>query len=172
MPRVLVLFATVEGQTRKIAERMAARLRALGHQADPLPFSSELNLAEADAVVVGASVHYGSHPGLLLHWIRSNRETLEKRPGAFFSVSLSAQHKPATAQKYVEGFLRKARWRPRQSGFFAGALQYRRYPAWKKILVLGFVAMAGGDTDTSRDYEYTDWAAVDAFAERFSALLI
>jgi menaquinone-dependent protoporphyrinogen oxidase len=25
-------------------------------------------------------------------------------------------------------------------------------------------AKEGGDTDTSRDYEYTDWAAVDRFA--------
>ena len=26
------------------------------------------------------------------------------------------------------------------------------------------VGAAGGDTDTSRDYEYTDWQAVDRFA--------
>jgi len=26
---------------------------------------------------------------------------------------------------------------------------------------------AGGDTDTSRDYEYTDWAALRGFAEDF-----
>jgi menaquinone-dependent protoporphyrinogen oxidase len=26
----------------------------------------------------------------------------------------------------------------------------------------------GGDTDTSRDYEYTDWAAVDRFAAEFA----
>ena len=25
----------------------------------------------------------------------------------------------------------------------------------------------GGDTDTSRDYEYTEWAAVDRFAVEF-----
>jgi menaquinone-dependent protoporphyrinogen oxidase len=30
---------------------------------------------------------------------------------------------------------------------------------------------AGGDTDTSRDHEYTDWEAVSAFADRFSARL-
>ena len=27
---------------------------------------------------------------------------------------------------------------------------------------------AGGATDTSRDYEYTDWAALDEFVDRFS----
>jgi len=31
---------------------------------------------------------------------------------------------------------------------------------------------SGGDTDTSRDYEYTDWAAVDDFAQRFVTDLV
>jgi menaquinone-dependent protoporphyrinogen oxidase len=30
---------------------------------------------------------------------------------------------------------------------------------------------AGGDTDTSRDYEYTDWEAVERFAMDFAARL-
>ncbi len=29
--------------------------------------------------------------------------------------------------------------------------------------------VAGHDTDTSRDYEYTDWEAVDRFAREFAA---
>jgi menaquinone-dependent protoporphyrinogen oxidase len=33
------------------------------------------------------------------------------------------------------------------------------------------VGAAGGDTDTSRDYEYTDWPAVDRFAQEFAARL-
>jgi len=31
--------------------------------------------------------------------------------------------------------------------------------------------LAGGDTDISRDYEYTDWKALTHFARRFSASL-
>ncbi len=30
---------------------------------------------------------------------------------------------------------------------------------------------AGGDTDTSKDYEYTDWNDVRGFADRFSSRL-
>jgi menaquinone-dependent protoporphyrinogen IX oxidase len=30
------------------------------------------------------------------------------------------------------------------------------------------VKRAGGDIDTSRDYEYTDWVALDHFVEEFS----
>jgi menaquinone-dependent protoporphyrinogen oxidase len=32
------------------------------------------------------------------------------------------------------------------------------------------VAKAGGDTDTSRDYEYTDWNQVRGFARDFGRL--
>jgi menaquinone-dependent protoporphyrinogen oxidase len=168
--RVLVLFATVEGQTEKIAGRIAETLSRKGHEARCLRFSEDIQLDDG-AILIGASVHYGSHPGALLRWVRANKDLLQRQPSAFFSVSLSARHKPSTARKYVEKFLRKARWRPARSAFFAGAAQYRRYPAWKRLLVLGFVAMAGGDTDTSRDHEYTDWGEVDAFAEGFSVLL-
>ena len=30
------------------------------------------------------------------------------------------------------------------------------------------VKKAGGDTDSSRDYEYTDWNELDQFTDRFS----
>ena len=49
-----------------------------------------------------------------------------------------------------------------------GALPYSKYPAWKRLLMLAFVGLAGGDTDMSRDYEYTDWDGVDRFADAFA----
>ncbi len=35
-------------------------------------------------------------------------------------------------------------------------------------LIEKFFRQAAGDTDTSRDYEYTDWVALDRFVEEFS----
>jgi menaquinone-dependent protoporphyrinogen IX oxidase len=34
-----------------------------------------------------------------------------------------------------------------------------------------FAAIVGHDTDTTRDYEYTDWKAVERFASAFSETL-
>ena len=34
-----------------------------------------------------------------------------------------------------------------------------------------FVGLGGGETDTSRDYEYTDWVAVERFAGEFAQRL-
>jgi len=54
---------------------------------------------------------------------------------------------------------------------FAGALLYSRYNPFLRVLMRLFSAAAGGDTQTSRDYDYTDWAAVERFAAGFAAHL-
>src|SRR5215212_2059607 len=112
MANIVVLYATVEGQTACIAEHIAERLRALRHvvtveevrEGGRLP-----DLGASDAVIVGASVHYGHHPAHLRNALRRQREALQARPSAFFSVSLSADgpgaNRPA-ARRYVKTFLR------------------------------------------------------------------
>lgn len=177
MASVLIVYATVEGQTARIAERMAERLRAKGlsvamHRAArnvALP-----DLSRHDGVIVGASVHYGHHPAFLRAQLRRQDSALAAAHAAFFSVSLSAGGpgaKPAAARRYVEKFLRRVGWRPGQVTAFGGAAQYSKYGWFKRLLMIGFIGMAGGDTDTSRDYEYTDWEAVAQFADKFAAPL-
>lgn len=174
MARILILHATIEGQTARVAARIAQYLRDRGHavesiRADSAPVGPEF--AAFDAVIVGASVHYGRHPDHLRALVRRHRAALASRRSAFFSVSLSARSKPQAAQRYVQKFLRQAGWQPRQTATFAGALPYSEYATWKRWLMIAFVGFAGGDTDASRDYEYTDWHAVDRFAEAFARSL-
>ena len=45
----------------------------------------------------------------------------------------------------------------------AGALAYSQYNFLVKLVMKGIARRAGAPTDTSRDYEFTDWPAVDAF---------
>jgi menaquinone-dependent protoporphyrinogen oxidase len=171
--RVLILFATTEGHTARIADRIARRLQGRGYtiellRADSIP--SGFNPTACDDVIIGASIHYGHHPNYLRAFIRRHRAALALRPGAFFSVSLSAGGpgaKPEAAQRYLDAFLRQTGWRPRQTASFAGALQYSRYGVFKKLMMRLIVGMAGGDTDPTRDYEYTDWDAVDRFTDVF-----
>lgn len=171
MAKFLILYATVEGHTARVAARIAQHLRERGHAVElhrAETARAGLDLAGFDAVIVGASVHYGRHPAHLRKWVRRHRADLAALPGAFFSVSLSARTKPPAAQRYLRNFLRRAGWQPRQTATFAGALPYGKYATWKRLLMIAFVGFAGGDTDTSRDYEYTDWEAVDRFADGFA----
>jgi menaquinone-dependent protoporphyrinogen oxidase len=171
MARILILYATTEGHTARIAGRIARTIRNQGHSAEAHPADSDRrgpDWATYDSVIVGASIHYGRHPGYLRGLVHEHRALLAARPCAFFSVSLSAGGpgaKPKAAQRYMEAFLGEVGWRPQQAAAFAGALQYSKYGAFKRMLMILFVGLAGGDTDTSRDYEYTDWSAVERFAE-------
>jgi menaquinone-dependent protoporphyrinogen oxidase len=47
------------------------------------------------------------------------------------------------------------------------ALRYTRYNSLVRLVMRQISKKEGGDTDTSRDYEYTDWGAVDRFAVEF-----
>ena len=160
--RILLLYATIEGHTERIAERIAGALRSHGHQVDVLPARADADFSGYEAVMIGASIHYGHHPAQLRALLRKHRAALAARPGAFFSVSLSAK------ERYLQRFLRQVEWRPEHTATFAGALQYSKYGPLKRLVMRAFVTLTGRDTDMSRDYEYTDWAAVDRFSEAFA----
>jgi menaquinone-dependent protoporphyrinogen oxidase len=173
--KVLVLHASFDGQTERIAERIGAVLRAEGHVALVCPsmaFRDEL--PDSGAIVVGAAIRYGHHSRALERMVRAHRAAIAACPSAFFSVCLSAGGpgaKPDEARRYVDDFRRVTGWEPAQAATFAGALRYSRYNVFIRFLMRMIVGMAGGETDTSRDYEYTDWPAVERFAREFAARL-
>jgi menaquinone-dependent protoporphyrinogen oxidase len=165
MASTLILYASVEGHTERIARRVAEVLRSRGHAVEVAPAGHELDLSPYAGVIVGASVHYGHHPASLAMFLRTNATALAPCKSAFFSVSLGAK------ERYATNFLRKAGWRPQLTAVFAGALQYSKYGPIKRRVVQAFAAIGGHDTETSRDYDYTDWKAVDRFAAAFAALV-
>ena len=174
MSRIVLLYASVEGQTKLIAERIARTLREQGHGVDLVPTNAQADFAAYDGVIIGASIHYGHHPADLRTLVRRRRDTIAARPNAFFSVSLSAggpRPKPAAAQRYIDKFLRKTGWRPQLVASMAGAVKYSVYGPIKRRVMIVFVGLGGGETDTSRDYEYTDWPAVERFAGEFARRL-
>jgi menaquinone-dependent protoporphyrinogen oxidase len=176
-PRILVLYASTDGQTARIAERVGGVLSAAGcgvtlRSADALEAIWEIDTH--DAVIVGGGVRYGKHPPYLVERVRDSLALITARPNAFFSVSLSAGGpgaRPAEATRIIDRFIERTGWQPQECASFAGALRYSRYNAFIRFMMRCIVGMAGGDTDTSRDYEYTDWEAVERFAAAFARRL-
>jgi menaquinone-dependent protoporphyrinogen oxidase len=173
MRRVLIAYDTTEGQTQKIAERMCDFAREMGFEPTVLRIRKtqpDLNFDLFDMAIVGGSLHVGQHSVLLERFVIDFRAELERIPSAFFSVSLSAagtDGQRAEARHAMEEFLKQTGWAPRQSETVAGALLYREYPFWKRWLMKMMAQRAGGDTDTSKNHEYTDWAAVQQFVTNF-----
>ena len=175
MARILVLYSSHDGQARSIATRIAYILRRAGHDvamcsATAPGIGQEIGLS--DGVIVGGAVRYGRFAPRLLSLVRRRKELFKALPSAFFAVCLSAGGpgaKPEAARGYVDGFIRRTGWQPEDTAIFAGALRYRQYNPLIRLMMRLIVGHAGGDTDTSRDYEYTDWQAVERFAARFAA---
>jgi len=174
--RILVLYGTTDGQTRKISMALGETLRTTGADVDVANAAGEgpvPNPDQYDAVIVAGSVHAGGYQRAVRRWVRTHAAALGRRPTAFVSVCLGVlEHKPAVdaeLAKIRERFFATTGWRPQTVKVVAGALPYTRYGWLKKMVMRRIVAKAAGDVDTSRDYEYTDWKDLAEFGRTFAA---
>src|SRR4051794_26181375 len=123
--KVLIVYASKEGQTEKIARRIAdvagdaaevtlSEVRAVPRDA----------LAKCDAVVVAAPVHFGKYPPRIIRFVRENLELLRTKRTAFVSVSGASTTTAGRneAEDYVVDFQDQTRWTPDQYELVAGAV--------------------------------------------------
>ena len=175
MTKILLVFHTSEGQTAKIAERVAAVLRGDAFDVEVHDVVAAPGPEAFDGVVLGDSIHTGRHSRTLTRYLEEHQGALAARPTALFQVSLTsanpdAEH-TATAQKLIHDLEQRTGCDPDLVGLFAGALVYTQYGWMKRRVMRAIARKEGGDTDLTRDYEYTDWAAVDQFAHDVGRLV-
>lgn len=170
---VIVIYATVEGQTRKIARHMAGTVQSLGHDVTVFDAAdlADVDLTMADAVVAAAPVHIGRFPAPFVQWITDHASELNARKSAFVSVSLGMASQFEAEKRDVaaigEAFLKETGWQPTAVHHAAGALRYTKYDFLKRLLMRHIAAKEGGEVDTTEDHEYTDWEALAAFLRDF-----
>ena len=176
MSRIAVIFGTTDGQTAKIARYFTEVLRLEGHTVSVYDTRAALPagvLQGEEGAVIAGSVRMGKFQKPLIEYVRANRDELKKIPTIFLPVSISASRSSAAAMREVKKtivqFIDQTGFGPGAIHPIAGALVYSRYGFFTKIAMVLISKMAGGDTDTSRDYEYTDWTDVAEVARRFSA---
>jgi menaquinone-dependent protoporphyrinogen oxidase len=175
MANVLVAYATRDGQTRKVAERIATVLRVRRHVVELVDLGRTppptLDLSRFQAVLVGSPIRAQGYLRPVVRFVQSHRSELERLPALFFSVGLAVLSKigdgRAQTMRIVEKLVAETGWHPRRIELVAGALPYTRYNFLVRFVMRRISKKEGGDTDTSRDYEYTDWGAVDRFAMEF-----
>jgi len=171
MRSALIVYATTYGQTEKIAGYMAGRLRAQGcdaHALDAHATSQATTLDDYDAVLLGGSLYASHYQRRLTRFIEGHLDALNRHDNAaFFSVSASAARAEGlpAVEAIASTFLDDAGWHPRLQAHFAGAVKYPRYGFVVRRIMQRISRKAGGGTDARHEYEYTDWAAVDAWLE-------
>jgi menaquinone-dependent protoporphyrinogen oxidase len=176
MRDVIVFYATTEGQTRRIAERIASDVRARGFNSQTIdvlnPDGARVDWDNVRGVILGASLHAGRHQRKAAAFAKAFCHRLNMYPSAFFSVSLSAASANAeeveTAARLAREFPAAAGWKPSEVVCFAGRLAYTHYGWVTRQIMKRIAKKEGGPVDTSRDHELTDWDAVARFTTRMA----
>ena len=178
MAEVLLIYASTHGHTAKVADRVAETLQAEGVEVDQrvIADAGDAHPREYDGAIIAASVHEGRHQREMVDWVKHHRLALNGLPGAFLSVSLTAAEDSGEAleatRECIDDFLDDTGWTPTLSIPVAGALQYREYDVFTRLLMRMMMRRGGHPTDVSHDYDYTDWDAVERFGREFAALVV
>tara|TARA_B100000963_G_scaffold339001_1_gene336381 strand:+ start:178 stop:696 length:519 start_codon:yes stop_codon:yes gene_type:complete len=169
MKKTLIIYSTTDGQTKKICDQLidisdskkAITLCAIEN-------ASEEALDQYSKVVIGASIRYGKHSPLVYEFVKANKNKLEKKQTAFFTVNVVARkkekNKPDT-NPYMKKFLELSKWRPNKLAVFAGRIDYPSYRFFDRLIIRFIMFITKGPTDTSQTYEFTDWKKVEKFAK-------
>lgn len=172
MRRVLIAFASREGQTEKIAHHIARRLEDSGHLArliDLKARESEAGADDCDAAIIAGAIHRGRHEQALARFIMRHAPALRRGPSAFLSVSLSAGSQNRAdlqaVDEVVQGFLYELGWHPDRVEHVAGAV--REPLADRATAGLGMLGF-GLVPEPTRETELTDWAKLDEFIASFA----
>jgi menaquinone-dependent protoporphyrinogen oxidase len=173
MASILVIYGTTTGQTAVVARRIDDVLTERGHEVTTRHVSNPPaeSVDSFDGVAVGASVNNNRHQRAVVEFIQDHRAALSSRPSAFFQLSFAAAVPWESAQsgslQWTEALFADTDWHPDRVGNFAGAVNYTQYSRPVQWFFELAAAVTTGDTDTSRDYEYTDWDEVERFAREF-----
>ena len=176
MTRLLVLYGTTEGHTRKVSRRLATMFGVYGIDVDVVHAGAvDVDPQCYHAIVVCASVHGGRYQRNVIKWVRAHAPALSTKRTAFVSVCLGVLQKDPKVDRDLDGiaerFFAATNWQPARVKKIAGALMYRKYGFFKRWIMKRISAKAGGDIDTTRDYEYTDWNDLQAFVDDFVRLV-
>lgn len=168
--RVLILYSTRNGQTRKILDAMVAHRPEWQADFVGLHGLPDIDISSYDKVILAASIRYGYFHCSLNQFVRKNLQQLMQKDSAFIGVNLVARkagkNTPET-NAYVRKWLKASPWKPNATAVFAGALRYSQYAWWQVRIIQLIMRMTGGTTDTSQDIEFTNWEDVQNFAEQF-----
>jgi menaquinone-dependent protoporphyrinogen oxidase len=167
---VLISFATTEGQTRKIAERIALRARERGHEVTLYDTAALEGLPDVDAfnpVIVAASVHEECHQDSAINFATAYRDLLQRKSSALISVSLSAATADgqADAKHYVNRFIATTGWSPTKTLLLGGALRLSECDYFQRQVLKHILAKLGVASEQEGNYEFTDWVAVKTFSD-------
>jgi menaquinone-dependent protoporphyrinogen oxidase len=164
--RILVVHASRYGATKVIAERIAAKLAAAGHQADVRPAKTPGQPAGHDAFVIGSAVYFGKWRKEAREFVEHYRPLLSSRPVWLFSSGpLGSPTVDARGRDLREAAVPEdlpdlvAAVQPKSHRVFLGALDPHRLGIRDRL-----IRSLPANRSTLPEGDFRDWADIEAWA--------
>lgn len=172
--KALIVYGTTEGQTRKIADFVANRLRKLGDQVTLVEAAEapwDLRPNEYEAAILAASLHAGIYQKPLVGFARTHHLRLCQMPALFLSVSLSAASRDpgdlTSTAACAERFKQETGWTSAVVHHVAGAFRFTEYDFFKRWVMRLIAWEKGVSVGSSQELELTDWNVLAEIADKF-----
>lgn len=173
MKSLLIVFATTEGHTRKVADFIAREAAALGWSATAHQLGAgveQVPVSNFEKLIVAASVHLDHHQPAIEEFVRRYGASLCDNNAAFLSVSLSAAGDAEdryVAWQYARDLLSHSTWNPAHVDIVPGALKFSESPFFKSWALRRLMFKKRIHRDRNEDYDFTDWDELARFVKRF-----
>lgn len=173
--KILIVYATTEGQTRKIARHAADHLTGQGHSVELLHAEDAVDVVpgDYDGVILAGSVHAGHYQAPLVDFAQAQAGALDGVANLFLSVSLSAAGRDEKdwegLQAVLAAFKEKTGWTPKRVEQVAGALRYSQYDFLRYWAMRWIASQRGQKHDGDEDVEFTDWEKLAALLDEWTA---
>lgn len=169
---VLIVFETVEGQTRKIARFTESQALKAGLSAVPFDTADKtkpVSFEGVEKVILAAPVHERRHPRAFEEFVAANLRELEARDTLLISVSLKAAFPEGLeeAKDFLIEMEMRTGFTPDVEALVAGAVRTKSYDYFA-AMVVQHVVLRGQDFDLDNgEREFTDWKALEKKLSEF-----
>jgi len=177
MKNILVVYYSRQGHTARIVRTIVEKLRELGNNAEMMPVAEALREGidwdKWDFIVFGTPVVYGTYHPHVFEFVRNNCTRLDRKPNAMFNVTVVARTPyKATLEgnRYMQNFLKRSPWRPKDLKCFAGKIDYPTLNLFDRSCIQLIMKITNGPTDPTMCVDFTDWDDVGKYAEHISQL--
>ena len=173
--KVLVVYASTDGHSRKIARSVTGQIADSGHAVEMLPAvdSEGVDIGQYDRVALIGSLHGGHYQRHLSDFAADNSDALNELNSIFLSVSLTAAGHDADdwtgLEKVLSAFIDATGWKPTDVLQVAGAYVPSKYDIFRRFVMRRIIAAKDPDANLDQDKEYTDWLALHEFIDTWLA---
>ena len=174
MSESLIIYSSTDGHTKTICLEILNSLKSTDLvEIISLEKVETFDLNKYEKIIIGASIRYGRHNKKVIDFIIKNKNILDLKKTAFFSVNVVARKEEKSTPEtnpYVLNFLKKTNWKPNKISVFAGKVDYPNYNFINKIVIRFIMMITKGPTDINNSYEFTDWENVRKFAKELEKM--